>query len=53
MENEECVCFSGMLMMIIWLMNEMKRDTCEYMCSVVGKESMFVTTTMWKVVGEK
>ena len=30
MENEECVCCSGMLMIIIWLMNEMKRDACEY-----------------------
>ena len=30
MENEEWVCFIGMLMMIIWLMHEMKRDACEY-----------------------
>ena len=30
MEKEECDCFSGMLMMIIWLVNTCKRDTCKY-----------------------
>ena len=28
-KNEKCVCFSSMLMIIIWLMNEMK-DAYEY-----------------------
>ena len=44
MENEACVCCSAMLMIIIWLMNEMKRDACEYGKWLMKEEKREVET---------
>ena len=48
MENEACVCCSAMLMIIIWLMNEMKRDACEYGKWLIKEVKREVETVVWR-----